>query len=290
MSQLQKLIQDVDKAPTARDAMLLAQGRWVKNYFITTGKKDGEQRFQAELLNLLDKVADKPEMARASKFEFFKALMYISRTGLSLASEGHLYIEVYTDKNDSVKIKVTRGNHGKREMLRLMKNIKDVSAGHVVMKGDKFEYDELNRRVIEHKLTEKSSTRNNIEDVVAAYTRVEYKDGRIVDVKLMQSELLAAKKKSKNKRDDSAWAEFPLEMCKKVTYGRAFKELYRDPEGLELPVGGDDEDDDTTDTTYADVSEQPELQEQPAQEEEIPVQQAEIVPDKKKDGNLGAFV
>src|SRR5690606_20956336 len=208
MSQLKDLITQVDQAPSARDAIILCQDRWVKNYMITTGKKDGEARFQSELLNLLDIAADKPLMKRAPKFEYFKAMMVISRTGLSLAGNGHIYIEPYEEVDANrkptgvVKIKVTVGNHGKREMLRSMKEIKDVSAGHVVMDGDEFQYDELNRQVIKHVKTPKSATDNSLEKLVGAYVRVEYADGHKVDVYMMKSEILRAKAKSKNKRDD----------------------------------------------------------------------------------------
>jgi len=265
MSQLKDLITQVDQAPSARDAIILCQDRWVKNYMITTGKKDGEARFQSELLNLLDIAADKPLMKRAPKFEYFKAMMVISRTGLSLAGNGHIYIEPYeeVDANKKptgvVKIKVTVGNHGKREMLRSMKEIKDVSAGHVVMDGDEFQYDELNRQVIKHVKTPKSATDNSLEKLVGAYVRVEYADGHKVDVYMMKSEILRAKAKSKNKRDDGPWTEWPLEMAKKVVYHRAYKELYRAPEGLELTVGdiADGEEEETQNIAHTVVDEPP---------------------------------
>lgn len=273
MSQLQVLIEKVNSAPTVREAIAIAQDRWAKNYEVVTGKKDGKQRFETELLNYLDIVAEKPELAKVQdKFSHFTAVMKSAVTGLSFKSDGHLYPIVYGGK-----IKVQIGAHGKREMLMQMKNVKRVHEGQVVYKGDIFKHDKLNNKIIEHSTTEKSVNTNKLDDIVAAYTRIEWNDGTFSDVVMYQDELKKAKASSKNQGPNSVWDVWTSEMAKKCTYHRAKKLYHRYPEGLELNVGKDeDEEEETEDTSYTQVPDEPK---QPEPEEypqsEVVTQKAE---------------
>lgn len=252
MSQLSALIKKVNEAPTIRDGIALLQERYVKNYEMVSGKKDGRMRFESELLTYQDIVSEKPELAKITdKFSHAVAVMKSANTGLSFKADGHLYPIVYGGK-----IKVQIGAHGKREMLRQMKEIKMVYEGQVVYKGDSFKHDKLNNKIIEHVTTDKSVNTNKLDDIVAAYTRLEYVDGRIIDVVVYREEILKAMAASKNKGAGSVWDTWPGQMAVKVSYHRAKKLYHRYPENLEFNVGKDEEDEETEDTTYTSVQEQ----------------------------------
>jgi recombinational DNA repair protein RecT len=250
MNPLQKLNQEIEAAPNVRSVILLAQDRFKKNYELVTGKKDGDQRFQSELLNYLEIVNDKPELQKVEKFSHFAAVMKAATTGLSFASDGHLYpIPI------GGKVKVTIGAHGKKEMLRMMKGVKFVNEAVIVMKGDHFLMDKLSGKVLEHRSTDRSSTRNNLDDVFGVYTRIEWADGRVTDTFVGHDELVKAKSKSKNKGPGSTWEEWPLEMAKKVSYHRAKKNHYRLPDGV-VDFGGEaanteEGDDNTVDVAHS---------------------------------------
>jgi recombinational DNA repair protein RecT len=234
---LKVLESQIKEAGSVREVLTLAQDRFVKNYSLVTGKKDGHQRFETELLNYLDIVNMKTELQAADKFSHFAAVMKAATTGLSFKSDGHLYPIVYS-VGDKKVVKVEIGAHGKKEMLRMMPEIKFIHEGVCVMKGDHFIHDKLNNCVKEHYTTDKSVNSNKFEDVYAAYTRIEWKDGRVIDVVLYHSELEKAKSKSKNQGANSVWNEWPLEMSKKVTYHRAKKLYHRYPDGV-IDFGGD---------------------------------------------------
>lgn len=238
MSQLKDLIQKVNSAPSVREAVVLAQDRWAKNYYLVTGKKDGMQRFESELLNYLDIVAEKPDLAKIQdKFTHFAAVMKAAVTGLSFRSDGHLYPIVYGGK-----IKVQIGAHGKREMLNQMKEVKFVHEAQLVIKGDSFKHDKMNNKIIEHVSTDKTVVAKSLDDVIASYCRIEYHDGRIIDVVVYHEDLVKAKNASKNKGAGSTWDLWFGEMAKKVSYHRAKKLYHRYPEGLEFNVGDDNSD------------------------------------------------
>ena len=242
MSQLQTLIKQINSAPNVRDALVIAQDRWAKNYYLVTGRQDGVQRFQSELLNYLDIINEKPELKKADNFSHFAAVMKAAVTGLSFRNDGHLYPIAYGGK-----IKVQVGAHGKREMLMQMKEIKFVNEAQIVVKGDSFKHDKINNKVIEH-ISDKEA--KSLDDVVAAYTRLEYTDGKIIDVVVYHDDLLKAKQASKNQGAGSVWDKWFGEMCKKVTYHRAKKLYHRYPEGVEFNVGDDEENTEPEDISY----------------------------------------
>lgn len=275
---LTQLNEQIEKAPNVRSVILLAQDRFKKNYELVTGKKDGDQRFQSELLNYLEIVNDKPALQNVEKFSHFAAVMKAATTGLSFASDGHLYpIPI------GGKVKVQIGAHGKKEMLRMMKGIKFVNEAVVVMKGDHFVMDKLTGKILEHRSTSTSSAHNKLEDVVGVYTRIEWADGRITDTYVSHEELVKAKSKSKNLGPGSTWEEWPLEMAKKVSYHRAKKNHYRLPDGV-VDFGGEatnsEEGEDTTvDVPHSEVSQQ----QQPTPEAEPVTVTAEVVEEPVKE-------
>ncbi len=273
---LTQLNEQIEKAPNVRSVILLAQDRFEKNYELVTGKKDGAQRFQSELLNYLEIVNDKPELQNVEKFSHFAAVMKAATTGLSFVSDGHLYVMAIGGK-----AKVQIGAHGKKEMLRMMKGVKFINEAVVVMKGDSFVRDKLSGKVLKHESTDKSSVRNSLEDVVGAYCRIEWNDGRITDTYVSHEELVKAKSKSKNKGPNSTWEEWPLEMVKKVTYHRAKKNHYRLPDGV-VDFGGEAPNtDEGDDNNIVDVPHSEEPSNQAPAQEPITVT-AEVVEEPKK--------
>lgn len=292
MNPLKQLEVAIAQANGVRGVMALAEDRYIKNYLLVTGKKDGKQRFETEMLNYLDIVNEKPDLRNAEKFSHFSSIMKSATTGLSFKSDGHLYPIAYK-QGDKTIVKVQIGAHGKREMMNQMPDVAFMPEGVIVMKGDNFVYDKLNQKVVKHETTEKSSVRNHIDDVVAAYSIIEWKDGRKTFVVIFQEELKKAKSKSKNRGDNSVWEEWPLEMCKKVTYHRAKKLYHRYADGVvdfggEAKGGdGDYEAEKTEDVHYATV---PDEQEPVAQiPEQQPVaqnneaQDVEVIDDKPKE-------
>lgn len=248
MSQLNALMQKINGAPSVREAISLAQERWEKNYFLVTGKKDGSLRFQNEFLNYLEIMNEKPDLQKVQdKMQHFAAIMKASHTGLSFRSEGHLYPMVIGGK-----IQVRVGAHGKREMLRNMPGMKFVHEGQLVMKGDDFVYSKIEGRITKHETTGKSEHALTIDNIVAAYVRMEFADGRIIDTVVWNDELRKAMDASQNKGPNSVWVKWCGEMCKKVAYHRAKKLHHRYKEGVELIMGGEhnNDEEETQDVSY----------------------------------------
>jgi phage RecT family recombinase len=286
LNPLKKLEAEIAQAQGVRGVMALAEDRFVKNYALVTGKKDGKQRFETEVLNYLDIVNEKPDLRNAEKFSHFSSIMKAATTGLSFKSDGHLYPIAYS-QGDKKVVKVQIGAHGKREMMNQMKDVAFMPEAVIVMKGDDFRYDKLNSKVTKHETTDKSSTRNSLEDVVAAYSVIEWKDGRKTFVVVYHEELKKAKDASKNKGPNSVWETWPLEMAKKVTYHRMKKLYHRYPDGVldfggEAKAGDGDELEETTDVHYATVDSSQEETTTTNQKAEEVFQEAEVVNDVPK--------
>lgn len=160
-----------------------------------------------------------------------------------------------------------------------MENMPDIKAfpeAQLVMKGDLFVVDKLSGQVIKHESTDKSSTdTSKLEDIIASYQQVYWKNGVINSVILYKADLLKAKSKSKAQSEAGFWAQWPGEACKKVATNRAFRLYHKYPDGI-VTFGKDE--DKTEEATYEDASStnQPEQPEQP-QQAEVPTVQVEEV-------------
>ena len=223
-NKLAVLKKELDSAVSVKDMLHvpLVQERFVMNYEQTTGKKDGDQRFQQEVFNFLEVANGNKDIMKCDRFSIFAAIVKSGTTGLSF-KDGHLYPIPY-----GKTLKTTIGAHGKRELLMRMDTVKFVSEAQLVIKGEAFVYDKMNSKVISHASSIETVTGLTMDSILGAYFRIEFKDGKIVDVLMNQEELKGAKKAAKTK---AVWDSWPGEMCKKTVYNRGFKLYHRYSEG-----------------------------------------------------------
>lgn len=249
MSQLQKFETAIREAKTVKDLFHLpdVRERFVKNYEAVSGRKDGENRLEQERFAYLQIVADKPDLQKVDNFYHVAAIVYAGTTGLSFRDN-----KLYVYPNGRGGLKVQSSPAGKREMFEMMPEIKRVPEAVVVYKGDHFVVDKMNQTVKEHHSTKDTIEKNTLENLRAVYQRIEYKDGRIVDVVMYQDEILKAKTKSKTK-DGGPWNDWPMDMAKKTVLNRAFRLYHHYPDNVVLygPTVDDNEDggNDYTDAT-----------------------------------------
>jgi recombinational DNA repair protein RecT len=260
MSEIQKsenkvsfkdLTEQLSKAPNIKSAMTIpfVQDQFIKIYSATTGKQDGSYRFQQELLALLEITEEKPDLKKLDKFFHFSALIQVARTGLSLR-DNKLYL---IPKGGGLKVQASPA--GKREQLEKMKTVKQVPEPILVMKGDLFLVDKLNGTVIKHEETEKTVHTMSLENIVAAYTRIYFKDGTIKDVIVRHDDLKKAKSKSQSQSEGSFWNQWPGEACKKVSINRAFRLYHKYDDSVAVLFSGADVEDreDGTEDSYSDA-------------------------------------
>lgn len=217
----------------------IVQDRFITNYEKTTGKKDGPQRFQQEVLNFLEIANENKAIMKCDRFSIFAAIVKAGTTGLSFR-DGHLYPIPYGQI-----LKTSIGAHGKREMLMRMPTIEFVSEAQVVMKGDKFVYDKANSIVMEHPVDMMGKKIPlNMENIMGSYFRIEFTSGRVIDVLMTQDDLMKARGAAKTKQ---VWDAWPGEMSKKSVYNRGYKLYHRYPEGEfgAFPEYDDDNEDPT---------------------------------------------
>lgn len=244
-----KSVKEVFSLPVVRE-------RFIANYEAVTGRKDGENRLEQERFAYLQLLAEKPELQQVDKFYHFGALVYAGTTGLSFRDN-----KLYVYPNGKGGLKVEPSPAGRREMLEMMPTIKAVPEAILVMKGDKFIHDKLNNIVVSHQTTDESvEDTSKLENIRAAYLRIYYKDGRIVDTVMYQSDLMAAKKKSKIKSESGLWHEFPGEAAKKSVTKRAYRLYHKYPDNVVLFNDGEDEDDVSVLVTH---EEEPTMEEPP---------------------------
>lgn len=236
-----KSIQELIQLPDVKQ-------RFIKNYEAVSGRKDGENRFEQERFAYLQLIADKPEMKEVANFFHFAAIVYAGTTGLSFRDN-----KLYVYPNGKGGLKVQTSPAGKREMFKMMPEIKDAPEAIIVRVGDHFVHDQANEIVKEHWTTEKTKESINLDNLRAVYQRLKYKDGRIVDTVVYKDDVLKAKAKTKAKSEQQPWNEWPFEMAKKVATNRAFRLHHRYPDNVVLFGNVDQED--VQDTGYTEMAE-----------------------------------
>lgn len=279
MSNLKNLNTALEKAKNVKEVFTLdfVADRAIQNYQAVTGRKDANNWYQTEVLTMMSIFAEKPELAKADKMSIWGCLMTAGRLGLSIA-DGHLDLVPY---NDGKILKAEPNYKGMREQLRRMPEVKEVYEAQVVCVGDEFEHDPLSNKVTVHK--RKGTPTFKMEQIVAAYVRIEMTDGTFRDVVMYQNELVAAKNKSKNKAEWGPWNTHTGEMCKKSVVKRA-KKIYHRPSQHEIddaklsPIPEQE----TQDTDYQEASTPEPQQEQPKVKEELPITPTEEVKEQPK--------
>ena len=272
MSELKVMNQQLEKARSAKEVFSIdfVADRSIKNYEAVTGRKDGNNWYQGEVLAMIKLFGEKPDYAKADRLSIWGCIMESARKGLSIA-DGHMDIIPY---NKGAILKAEPNYKGLRKQLRDMPEIKFIHEAQVVFEGDKFLHDKLNNKVVEH-VSGEIPKKMNLDNIKAAYIRIEWTNGHVTDVVMYNPELKAAYNKSKNKGEGSVWDLFTAEMCKKSVAKRANKVYYhRNPAELtddifkQLPKLSDEPE--TVDTAAEVVT--PPVAEEPAQE--VPVMQA----------------
>lgn len=276
MSNLKKIEESLEKAPSIK-AMLqldLVQQRFIANYQAVTRKNDGPARFQSEVFAYLEIINDKPDLAKANRFSHFAAIVKAGTTGLSFR-DNKLY--VMPGPNNTVKVQSSPA--GKREMMENMADIKQLPEAQIVMKGDLFVVDKLNGVVKAHETTKDSASEIKLDNIVAAYQRVYWRDGTIKDVVVFRDDLLKARKKSPAQSEQSFWATYPGEASKKVSTNRAFRLYHKYPDNI-ITFGKDDDKQDTEEVSY-----------QEAEVQVTPEPEVVVQPEKpKKKSNMDALL
>jgi len=252
MSNLKKQEQALVQARSVKEALQVGfvRERFIKNYESITGRKDGDNRFQAEVFHYLELIQENEKLKNADRFSHFAAIVKAGTTGLSFGKEGQLYPILY---GNIVKVQI--GAHGKRELLRRMPNVKHIGEGQVVLKGDEFKHDKANNKILVHIPTDKEVPLT-LDNIRAAYFRIIWKDNEFTDIVVYHDEIVKAKSKSKMQSEQSTWNTWPGQMSVKVAYNRGYKLYYSPPqaevEGLK-EYESEDDDVDVVVTTTQDV-------------------------------------
>ena len=228
--------------------MPFVQDRFIADYKASTGRDDGKAKYMSEILAYMEIINDKPDLAAADRWQHFAAIVKVGRMGLSLRGGGDLY--VMPGKNKTIVVQSTPT--GKRKQMEAMKEIKRFPEAQLVMKGDSFVYDKLNSIITKHETTDKSHQEIKLDNIVAAYQRIYWTDGRIEDVVVRIEDLLKAKAKSPAQSEVSFWATYPGEACKKVASKRAHRLYHKYPDGL-MDTEKEEEEEETTDVQHTTV-------------------------------------
>lgn len=281
MSNLKKIEEQLIQAPSVKAALQLqfVKERFIANYQAVTGRKDGDSKCESELFAYMEIIHDKPELGAADRFSIFAGFVKAGTMGLSFR-DNKLY--VIPSKNKTVKVQSSPA--GKREMLENMDTIKQCPEGVLVMKGDKFVHDKLNGVVKVHESTDKSVELKTLDDIVASYQRVIWKDGHINDVVVYHSDLIKARAKSPAQSDQSFWAIYPGEACKKVATNRSYRLYHKYPDNI-ITYGLDSDkeaEDDIEDVGHTEVQQTEVDQSTGEVKTPVPVQEAKVVTDAEK--------
>jgi len=178
-----------------------------------------------------------PDALQCTKLSCYESLYEALSYGLSLSPTlGHAYLIPY-----GKKMTFRPGYKGiEKKILEANPNLLCFSAQLVFreeIEQGKYSWKDVNGEIqINHEYILEPKN----PDVVAAYTRVQYKDGYVQYSGLMLKEELAAVR-SLAARGSKAWAQFPLQMYRKCTLRRAFAHFAATPE-LENLIRRFDED------------------------------------------------
>lgn len=266
MGQLANIEQQLANAGSLKAALSMdfVQKTFINNYEKITGNKDGESKFQEEVFALMELANENPNIARCTRFSMFAALVKAGATGLSFRDQ-RLYAIPY---GDTLKVQIS--THGKRELMSRMPDVKRVYEAQCVVRGDTFEHDKINNKVVLH--VGKNANPLTIDNILASYVRIEFRDKSVIDVVVYAEDIKAAK--SKSKAQNGPWKDFPGEMAKKVAYNRAYKLYYQRPENI--TDFANETDGETDDADFSVVTESGEKVDGGTGEIQQPVQEAQV--------------
>ena len=283
------LVAILDAAPNVPNMLQLpdVKKKFINNYLQTTGRQDGQERFNEELNYFLEIVRSNDKISQCDRLSVFLAFVSISTYGLSFRDD-QVYAIPYWDKVQKTNIlKCRPGANGKMEMIRRMKTVKFVHEPFIVLAKDEFKYDYIKSKVKEYQPVDRHDYK--WEDIVGAVMIIEFVDGREIHVYMNKKDLNGAKAMAQT---DKVYKSHPGEMAKKCVKNRAYKLYFRREElPFKLDPNFDTSPDmDIQDSGYVDMDTKQEVRPEPEQTPEPPkeepestIEDAEVIEEDDKD-------
>lgn len=120
---------------------------WIENYSKTSGKNDGEMRYEAEKILFMQTVGQNKDLANADRFSIYSSFIELAISGLTLR-DGLTYIIPYSKRqkkgDDWVDVTTAQfqvGWQGRLEQISTMPNVVYCHEPQVVHEGDTFEFE-----------------------------------------------------------------------------------------------------------------------------------------------------
>lgn len=232
ISPLKDLENKISAAKNMKDLLAIdvIRSRYVKNYMASTKLKDGEERYERDMQAFMEKANANPDLLQCDPFSIFAAFIKMGSYAVT-ADKIYLQSQGVKQKDGSYKkmMKVDLTPFGKTELLERMPAIKHINSPMLVFKGDDFKYDPIKQLVVKH--DQQWPTPNPSEStVIGVYCRIEYKDGRIVDVTRSLEELKKHRAASRMTDGGELWKTHYGEAAKKSVINHIFKTKYKQPD------------------------------------------------------------
>lgn len=246
---VQALEQSIAKAKDVKQLLSISaiRDRYIKNYSMATGQKDGEARYERDVFAFMEKVNTNPDLMSCDPFSIFAAFVKVGSYGVD-PDKLYLQPQPVKQKDGSYKqmMKVSVDPFGKKELIERMKTITKVNDPVLVFNQDEFEVDPRGKRVVVHK--QKFPLPNPSEDTVkAVYVTVEWASGKEQDFWLTLEELKKRRAASKMSGGGILWGTHYGEAAKKSVINYLWKAEYKKPESVllfpqyEAPITAEDE-------------------------------------------------
>ena len=152
---------EIIELPAVRD-------RWVNTYNLTTGKQDGELKFEAEKILFVQTVAESQQLAKCTQMSIYSSFILLAVSGLSLRDD-QCYLVPYKDKCGFLV-----GWKGRLEQMSQIPGVKHVNEPICVYEDEDFDYEIKDGvyNIIKHK----PSLNTEGKKILAVYATIEYAD------------------------------------------------------------------------------------------------------------------
>lgn len=131
---------DIMELPAVRD-------RWVNTYNMTSGRQDGDLKFEAEKVLFIQTVSESATLAKCTQMSIYSSFILLAVSGLSLRDD-QAYLVPYKDKCGFMV-----GWKGRLEQITQIPGVERVNEPICVFDGEEFEY-EINEgeyKVVKHR-------------------------------------------------------------------------------------------------------------------------------------------
>lgn len=213
----------VMELPAVRD-------RWVNTYKMTTGKEDGELKFEAEKVLFMQTVSESAGLAKCTPITIYSSFILLAVSGLSLRDD-QCYLIPYKDKCGFMV-----GWKGRLEQLTQIPGIKHVNEPICVFDGEDFDYSivEGEIKVAHHKPLLNTVGR----DILAVYCTIEFQIGKKTYL-MKREEVLAIRDKYSQSYKD--WAKIKPDASGKRIKSGQYKDGNKYSFEIEEPMWVSDE-------------------------------------------------